>query len=307
VKHHHINLDQLVTFYFVAKERSLSGASEKLFVTAPAVTMQIKALESHFRVKLISVRKKRIYLTKAGIALLPYAETVYRSAIKAETLLLNYRNNLRLGVSTALTRLFMPVISRFKELHSSVSVTLTEGRSLLLIEGLLEFQHEMCIVASPPEIDDQLVSFRIPPPEKLALIVSAATPLGDRGEVSWGDLNDYPIVLHGEGSLSRRLVLQEFERRNVRPLIAASVESEEGMKQLVQQGVGASFIVACNVEQDVAFGKLKIIRIRGGDIELPIDIVHRKGEELPPASKAFLLLARQHFNCNLRKDIEGLG
>jgi len=296
MKFSHINLDQLVTFYFVAKERSLSAASEKLFVTAPAVTMQVKALENRFGVKLISVRKKRIYLTKAGSALLPCAEDVYRSAIKAETLLLNYRNNLRLGVSTALTRLFTPIISRFKELHPSVSVTLTEGRSLLLIQGLLEFQHDVCIVGYAPEISRQLSSLRIPVPEKLVLVVSTATPLAEKSEVSWQELNNYPVVLHGEGSLSRRLILQEFENRKVKPLVAASAESEEGMKQLVQQGVGASFIVACNVEQEINLGKLKIIPMKEGDIALPINIIHHKGQHLLPTSKAFLSLLANHFD-----------
>ncbi|HME45632.1 MAG TPA: LysR family transcriptional regulator [Syntrophorhabdales bacterium] len=297
MKNHHINLEQLVTFYFVAKERSLSGASAKLFVTAPAVTMQVKALENHFGVKLITIRKKKIYLTNAGNALLPSAESVYRSAMKAEALLLNYKNNLRLGVATALTRLFTPAISKFKALHPSVGLTLTEGRSLLLIEGLLDFQHDMCIVAAPPEISDQLASLRLSLPEKLVLISAPGTPLGEKTEVSWCDLTGYPIVLHGEGSLSRRLVLQEFQKRNVSPLIAASVESEEGMRQLVQQKVGASFIVACNVEQDVALGKLKIIPIKEGGIELFIDIIYHKGQDLPPVATDFLSLVTTDFDA----------
>ncbi|OPY75647.1 MAG: HTH-type transcriptional regulator GltC [Syntrophorhabdus sp. PtaU1.Bin153] len=302
VKRLQINLDQLVTFCFVAKERSLSGAAEKLCVTAPAVTMQVKALESHYGVKLVSVRRKRVYLTKAGNALLPYAEDIYRSGIKAEILLLNYRNNLRLGVSTALTRLFTPTISTFKELHSSVGVTLTEGRSVLLMEGLLEFQYDLCIVGYAPSISDQLTAFRIPTPEKLSLVVSTAMPLARKSQVSWGELHDYPIILHGEGSLSSQLVLREFEKRNVMPLIAASVETMEGMKQLVQQGMGASFMVAGNVEQEVALGKLKIIPIREGGIGLWINILRRKRENLPWACKAFLSLVEKDFKCTISDD-----
>lgn len=77
--------------------------------------------------------------------------------------------------------------------------------------------------------------------------------------------------LHGEGSISGMLVLREFEKRNVRLLVAATVESEESMKQFIQQGVGASFMVVCNVEQEIAAGKLKVIPMEDGGVELWID------------------------------------
>lgn len=292
-----VNLDQLVTFYFVAKEKSLSEASRKLFVTAPAVCMKLRALEKRFGVKLIEVKKKKVHLTSTGTMLLPIAAELYRSALRADSLLLNCRNSLRLGVSTALTPLFTPIVTRFKELHPSVSVTFTEGRSLLLIQGLLEFQHDVAIVATPYDISDELACFRIPRPEKLVFVVSATSPLAKKRQISWQELERVPVVLYGEGSLSRTLILKEFEKRTVTPLVAATVESVESMKQFVEQGVGASFMNARNVEEEVTAGKLAIIPVKEGSIELWITIVHHRGVGLPPASRDLLGLIEDHFGC----------
>lgn len=61
-----LNLYHLITFYFVASEKSFSVAAEKLFLSEPAVSLHIKSLERCTGVKLLDVRRKRVYLTKAG-------------------------------------------------------------------------------------------------------------------------------------------------------------------------------------------------------------------------------------------------
>ena len=90
VKPPQINLQQIISFYFVGKEESFSVASEKLFVTQPAVTQQIKALETQFGVKLINVKRKRVHLTKAGERFLDYAEEIINHVTMAENFLKSF-------------------------------------------------------------------------------------------------------------------------------------------------------------------------------------------------------------------------
>ena len=75
-----LNADDLVVFYFVAREKSLSAAAEKLFLTQPAVTYRIKSLEEHIRVKLLDLKKRQVTLTPHGQELFKYAEEIYRQA-----------------------------------------------------------------------------------------------------------------------------------------------------------------------------------------------------------------------------------
>src|SRR5208283_5331750 len=118
-----INVQQLISFYFVATEKSFSVASEKLFITQPAVTQQIKGLEGQFGVKLINVKRKRVHLTKAGERLVDYAEEIVNHVMMAENFLKSYRvNYLHIGAATTLTLYLTPIIDKFKELFSSVMV-----------------------------------------------------------------------------------------------------------------------------------------------------------------------------------------
>jgi DNA-binding transcriptional LysR family regulator len=114
-----INPYRLITFYFVAREKSFTAAASNLCITQPAVSMQIKALEQQFGVKLIHVKKKRVHLTEEGELLLEQAAGVYHSSIAAERLLLHHGESggLRIGVATALTLHLFPLVERVIDPH----------------------------------------------------------------------------------------------------------------------------------------------------------------------------------------------
>ena len=91
VKLPQVNVQQLISFYYVAHEGSYSAASEKLFITQPAVTRQIKELEAQFGVKLINIKRKRVHLTEAGRRLAQHAEQIVGQVAKAENFLKSCR------------------------------------------------------------------------------------------------------------------------------------------------------------------------------------------------------------------------
>lgn len=294
-----INLDQLITFYFVASEKSFAVASDKLCISQPAVTMQIAALQKHFGVKLINVKKKKVYLTRTGEDLFLQAEEICRGAMRAESLLEGYRNNnLRVGISGALTVYLMPVVDYFKELHPSIKVTVKEGRSLQLIEELIDFQHDLCIVGTFENINSQLQAVHILETEKMVLVTAPHDPVSEKQKVMWKDLEKYPLILHCEGSMARRLILEEFRKRDIKPSISAEIDSIEGMKQLIEKGKGVGLMFPPNVKDEVAFGKMKIVPICDGDLKAGIDLIVVKDTDLSPPAKAFLGLIEERFSCN---------
>ncbi len=297
VKVPHVNLDQLVTFYFVARERSLTRAAEKLCVTVPAVAKQMKSLEAFFGTKLIAVRQKKVFLTSTGTLLFPHAEEVYFSALNAESSLLSAKDNLRVGVSFALTCRVLPILDKFKEVCPSICVILKEGSSTQLLSELLEFQHDICIVVTPETVSSELQVVRVPKPNKMLLVADPQSPLAKKEQVDWEDLNDYPLVLH-EGSLTRELILDDLQSRGVHPRIVGSLDSTEVLKELVRKGFGATFTLLWNVAGELTTEKLKIIPMKDdGGVEVWIDIVTHKRVIQSPASKAFLGLAGTELGC----------
>ncbi|OPY75304.1 MAG: HTH-type transcriptional regulator GltC [Syntrophorhabdus sp. PtaU1.Bin050] len=293
-----INLDQLITFYFVVTEGSLSGASAQLCISQPAVTMQIAALQKHFGVKLIHVKKKKVNLTKAGEMLFAHAENVYRSAMRAESLLQSYRNNnLRIGVATALMAYLIPVVDRFTELYPSIKVTVREGRSLNILEELLDFEHDLCVVGAVDTMNKALQAFHIPDVERMVLVGGPADPLAQEQTVRWKDLDDYPFILHCEGSTARKIIMEEFRKRNIKPSINAEIDNIECMKQLIESGKGVGLMFHPNVKEEIAHQELRIIPLADGDLKVGVDVVINRETTLPPPAANFLTLMESRFGC----------
>lgn len=298
-----INVQQLISFYFVAKEKSFSAASEKLFVTQPAVTQQIKALEAQFGVKLINVEKKRAHLTKAGERLLDYAEEVINHITLAENFLKSYRLNiLQIGVAITLSLYLTPVIDKFKELYPSVKVAVREGPSLKLIEDLLDFKLDICLVGTLREINKRLQVLRIPQVEQMVLVANPSYPLVKKSEVKWQDLVNYPLIIQSEGSIARETILEHFRNRNLNPLIGAEVDNVECAKELARQKKGVALMFLPNIKEEVALKKLKIIPVKDGEIRLGIDIARNQEMALSPLSNAFLSVIEKHFAYLLHRE-----
>jgi DNA-binding transcriptional LysR family regulator len=297
VKPPQINLQQIISFYFVCKEKSFSVASEKLFVTQPAVTQQIKALETQFGVKLINVKRKRVHLTKAGERLLDYAEEIVNHVTMAENFLKSFSvNNLQLGVACTLMLYLTPIIDRFKELHPSVRLAVREGPSLTLVKDLLDFKYDVCLVGTLREVDGRLQVFRIPQVEKMVLVASPDYPLALKKRVRWGDLVNYPLIIQSEGSVAREIILEHFKSAGLRPMIGAEVDNVECAKELARQKKGVALMFLPNVKDEVVREKLKIIPVAGGEIRLGIDVVINRETSMSPAIKTFLPVMEEYFS-----------
>ncbi|HSH69443.1 MAG TPA: LysR family transcriptional regulator, partial [Deferrisomatales bacterium] len=98
-----LNLKQLRTFYFVAKHLSFTRAAKDLFISQPAVTMQVDALEQHCETRFFSREKNHLTLTEAGAILFRYAEQIMGLAFEAEQavseLKVNPHGVLRIGTT----------------------------------------------------------------------------------------------------------------------------------------------------------------------------------------------------------------
>ncbi len=296
----HINPQHIITFYFVAKETSFSLASEKLCITQSAVTQQIKALELQFKIKLINVKRKRVYLTKAGEHLMGLAEQFLNQTMMIEDYLNSYtHNNLHLGIARSLTRYLTEIIEQFRELHPSVRVTVREGPSNVLAEELLDFQHDICIVGTLAQPNERLRVFRVPHVEKLIFVAGAACPLAVGQTAEWKDLARYPLILQSEGSLARTTVLNQFKSRGLEPVIGTETDNVEWAKDLVRQGKGIALMFLPNVKEELARGLLKIVPIADSEVSYDIDILLNREIPQSPVMEAFLAIVGEHFHYDL--------
>ena len=296
-----LGLHQVISFYFVAKEKSFSRAAEALSITQPAVTQHIRGLEVQYGVKLINVKKKRVSLTKAGERLMAYAEEIHNQATVTENFLKGYRfNQISIGIASPLVYFFTALIDYFKELHPSVRVSIREGSSLPLVEELLDFKLDICMVGILFPYSERVRLFRIPAKERLCFVAPPDYPLPSDGLLTWAQLASYPLIIQAEGSASRALLLNYFKKKGIRPLIGAEVNNVALAKKLACQKKGIAFMFEANIQEELASEKLKIIPMEDGDIRMGgIDILVKHEENLSPTVESFLTLINEHSKGNL--------
>jgi DNA-binding transcriptional LysR family regulator len=299
-----VNLQHIISFYYLAKEKSFSEAAEKLFVTQSAVTQQIKALEVQFGVKLVNVKKKRVYLTKAGERLFVYAEEFLNHAMMLENFLKSYRlNNLYIGISGTLMLYLMGIIDKFKEIYPSVQVTVREGPSQMLVDELLDFRHDICLVGPLANLSERLNIFQIPKVEKLVFVANPEYRMAIEVPIKWKDLACHPLIIQSEGSVAHEIILNNFSARGLEPRIGAEVDNIEFAKALVRQKKGIALMFLPNIREELAQGTLTIIPVEDSELRLGIDVLTNKEAASSAITEAFFNIIKEHFHHVLSEGI----
>jgi len=302
-----VNPQNIVSFYYVARGGSFSEAAEALGITQSAVTQQMKSLEDQFKVKLFVIRKQRTYLTLMGEKLLAYADEFIHHSLMMETFLKSYKSTtLRVGIAGTVLLYMMSLIDKFKEFHPFVQISVKGGLSMNLLDELLRFKHDVCLVgrsflSSFTYPLDQITVYRIREVEKIVFVAGPQYPLEPGTEVTWEDLSTQPLIIQTEGSTARNVVLGHFKKRGISPIIGAEVDNIQVARELARQNKGIAPMFWPNVRDDVDSGKLRTIAVKDGDIRLGIDILLNREIAMSPLARDFIQLLADHFGPSIHQ------
>lgn len=299
-----MNLNQLRAFHAVAKTGAFSKAAEELFVTEPAVFIQVRCLERYLGFKLLDKFGKDLRPTEVGRMLFDYAEKIFglvQEANKAIKELQDLKSGeLRIGSAKALAQYLMPlVVSSFQDFYPRIRVLLSESSSDDLVKGVLNHQFELAMVARVPYPDRiNVIPFS---KDKILVVVSPGSKLVKKQEVSLEELNDQPVICRDAGSATKFAVWAEFERQGLKPSALVEAGNTEFIKDMVKKDKGYSFLASICVRNEIKRGELGTVHLKGGELTLDIDIIHLKGKTLSPAAATFLNFLTEN------RDIEDLG
>ena len=289
-----LNLKQLKVFYFVAKNLSFTRAAEELFITQPAVTMQVSALEKQYELRLFSRKKNELNLTEAGLVLFSYAEKVMQIAFEAERSLFNLKANpygiLRVGTTKTFARyLLMPYIIKFQQAFPRVKIQLDEGSSEEMALGLLYGRNDIAVVGRGVPREDRLESIPFPAHETdpLVLVIPPEHRFAGRSEVSLEEIAEEPLILREKGSGTRHVILHHFEEKAISPNVLLEAGNVDFIKDLVGQGAGVSIVGQISVQEEVSRGELQTVPIEGG-LTIHIDVVVPKGGHRPEVVRSLI-------------------
>jgi len=288
-----VNLNHLRIFYYAAREKNLTRAAEALFVSQPAVTMQIKALEQYLAVPLFRKRGKFLELTDEGNVLYRYAEKIFGVVDEMEHALKGFASlthgSLVIGTTRSFARHLMPgLLSRYQEEFPGIKVSLEVGSSSEIAEGVAAFKYDLGIIGRIPlPAKLKAVAYK---PEEFCVVASPDHRFSKKEAISWRELENEPIIIREPGSGSRHFMLSFLASHGVKPSVLVEAGSVEFIKEYVIQGRGISFLYKPEVELEVKMGRLKTLTLVEGPIHIETVVIVPDGVTLSPPSRAFLEL-----------------
>jgi DNA-binding transcriptional LysR family regulator len=239
-----LNPDQLKTLVEVIEHGGFSAAARRLHLSQPAVSLQIRELESRLGVKLVERVGKRAFASPAGTELIEHARRLGAASDLAVAAMRRFKDGwlgrVRVGASaTALTYRLPPVLRRLRELHPDIELVVSTGSTTGVIERMLENRIDIGFVTLP--VDDKRLSVQRVLVDELVAIL----PPGERGAgiaISAKELARYPLIMEFKRARTARLVSDWLaaQGQQVRP--AMEIESIEAITQCVGAGLGAAII-----------------------------------------------------------------
>lgn len=289
---------QLAAFCAVVERRSFSQAAERLGVTQPAVSLQVRALEKRLGTQLLDRSGRRVEPTEAGVRLYRGAQRL----LALEEQLLDELagegegdlvGELRLGASTGPAAIVVPLLlCEFQQANPGVKVSLSVSDTQSVVDRVAARDLELGIVGAArrhrgirfePFFDDEVI-----------LACPPGHPFGGR-TVTLDELRSENLILMQEGAGVRQIVEDELRGvgARLRDLdVRLELGLQESVRSAVQAGYGVTFISRSAVEPELAAGTLVAAQIEGLDAKREISLARSSGRAVTRAADAFVEFAR---------------
>ena len=235
-----MELRELISFYHVAKVRSVSKAARTLELGQPTVTTHLRKLEDEFGITLFDRIKRPIQLTSEGLTLLELVTPVVTSvdALKTQMDYAERRGSFVVGAYPDLVTHHLPSgIQRFRTEYPDIRIRLLARSYNPLVQLVRSGEIDLAFCSSPPA-DDTTLEFRELFKYNTVLLTPPGHDLLRDRQVSLEDIAGFPLILTAPESQLRQRVEQAFKARGLAPDVVLALDDTESMKRYVEIGMG---------------------------------------------------------------------
>ena len=284
-----VTLRQFRVFGAVARHLSFTRAAEELNLSQPAVSMQVKQLETQLGVTLFEHLGKRIYLTETGQEVYHYTKTILSQLDELETVLTNLkglsRGRLRISVASTANYFAPTLLGTFCQRFPGVTVSLDVTNRESLLNQLSENEVDLVVMGQPPaDMDLEAAPFMENP---LVIVAPPGHPLAAQRDIALQRMEKEVFLVREPGSGTRSAMERFFQQQDVHITTGMEVGSNEAIKQSVQAGLGLGLLSQDTVEMEMALARLVILDVQHFPIMRYWYVVHRKGKRLSVVAQAF--------------------
>lgn len=286
-----VTLRQLRTFKTVADLTSFSLAAQRLKLSQPSVSYQVKELEETLGLPLLDRLGKRVRLTEAGTVLYGYArrmlDVLDETTVAIEELRGIKRGTLRVGASTTVGIYLLPAaLGAFKKLHPGLVISLEIGARERVQEQVLRSDLDLAVVG--PALKDPELAIVPFLSDELAVIAPKGHALAGKRGLTLKHLSGEPFVMREASSGSRWSLEKEARKAGAKLTVAMELGSNGAIKHAVESGLGLAVISRYATALELSSGRLVELSVRGFPIRRDWHIVHLRRRKLPAPVVAFI-------------------
>jgi len=282
---------QLRAFEAVTRTGSFTKAAERLRVTIPAVSLQIRQLEREHGVRLFDRIGRRVRLTPAGEALRQYADRIFTLTHDAERALQGTGDfngtRLRLAATpTAAGYYLAPFWKRLRRRYPGLQLEVSVHNTRTVRQRLLALEDDLGMLGGAAE--DGALIVRPFARDTMVAVVSREHPWAKRKSVTLQALGREPLILREPGSAGRETVERALRTAGIEPHTVMEMTSTEAIKQAVEANGGVGILARAVVQRDVRGGHLRAVPVRGGDLTLELAFAYHRERADSPLLRAVL-------------------
>ncbi|QGQ94823.1 LysR family transcriptional regulator [Paenibacillus psychroresistens] len=293
-----MNIHALRIFHHAAKHGSVTSAAKALYISQPAVTIQIKKLEAELNLPLFYLKARRIQLTAAGEMLFTQTKRLFSLEHEIESYIDEYRNGkqgkLRIVATYLPANILLPQwVAEFKRSNENVEIIMTTANSRSAFDQLLNYQAEVAVVGGGWEeagiewhylFEDELW-FIAPKDHKFA-----------NQEVSLSQIMKEPFIMREEGSSTRDRLFALCKTFNVsQPKVGLQFTGLNETIRAVIGGYGINLISALAVKEYIVRNEVARVYVKDVLLRRPLAICTRKGEFLSPSAAMFVEMIKLNY------------
>lgn len=284
-------LHQLQVFLKVTQTQSITKAAEELFLSQPAVSIQLKNFQDQFEIPLTEVVGRKLYVTEFGKEIAFAAENILNEVYAINYKTLAYKGQLsgRLRISVVSTgKYVMPYfLTDFLHLHEGIELVLDVTNRSKVMDSLEKNEVDFSLLSVLPE--KSMLENEPLLPNQLYFVASSKYQLPSLdAEQPEKLLNHIPFIYREHGS-STRLLMEQYIELNKLPIRKRiELTSNEAVKQAVIAGLGCSIMPLIGIKNELLNGELCILPLGGFPITSTWNLVWMKRKNFSPVAKAFL-------------------
>ncbi len=293
IRNRNMDFDQIQAFLEIVKEKSFSRAAARLYRTQPALSKQVRQLETELGQRLLLRQGKQVEPTPAGQIFLEHCQKIVDTRREALETLQRVRERprgrLSIGANEATSLYILPAaFAEFRARYPEVRLKIHRNFTRKLVERVLANSLDFAVVSLPIDEKDQKDLVVLPlHRDELGIVVPAKHPLARRRAVTLEQVAEFPFIFPRTGR-TRGLLERIFAERQLEPRVSLELASVEAIKKFVAGGLGISLMSRSFVRREAAQGTLRFLPLRGITLVRELGLIHHRDKYLCPVMEAFL-------------------